>query len=64
VWVVREAIKKTLNNLCFTFESKEDMLKKGKEIILNKLGYDISEILQKSKVINNIKEQKKLIEFL
>jgi len=64
VWVVREAIKKTLQNQCFIFNNKEEMLKQGKNIILNKLGYDISEMLQKSKVVNSIKEQKKLIEFL
>ncbi len=64
VWVVREAIKKTLNNQCFIFNNKEEMLKYGKNIIFNKLGFDISEMLQKSKIVNNVKEQKKLIEFL
>jgi hypothetical protein len=64
VWVVREAIKKTLQNECFIFKNKEEMIEYGKNMILGRLGYDISDVFKKSRILNNVKEQKKLMEFL
>ena len=62
VWVCRESVKKSLNNL-FKCDSREEMLKKGKELIIDKFSYDIDNLLKKSKLLSYIKTQSKLFRF-
>ena len=64
VWVVRQAVRKTLENKPIEFSSKELMLAYAKSLAKKKFGYNISEILQKSILLNSIKTQKKLNSFL
>jgi hypothetical protein len=63
VWVVREAVRKALENKPFEFSSKELMLIYAKALANKKFGYDISEVLQKSIMLNSIKTQTKLTGF-
>jgi len=64
VWVVRQAVRKTLENKPIEFSSKELMLAYAKSLAKKKFGYDVSEMLQKSIMLNSIKTQKKLNSFL
>lgn len=63
VWVVREAMKKTMGTRRFVFDDKEGMLKKGREIILGELNFDINQILGRSKLLESVKTQMKLSNF-
>ena len=66
VWVVRESVKKTLDKNLGThlkFNSKEEMLNSGKQIGKVKFNFDVEGILQKSKLLNQIKAQKRLGEW-
>ena len=56
-------MRKTIGTREMKFDSRENMLKFGREIILDELGFDINEILKKSKLLKSIRTQKKLNEF-
>jgi len=58
VWVTREATRKALANKPITFASKELMLHYAQLLANKKFGVDISQILQKSKLL---KEKQKTI---
>jgi len=64
VWVCRNACKITMSNNYLVFETKEKMLNYVRTIILQKFKYDIQDIYKKSILLNKIKTQKKLREFL
>lgn len=57
VWVVRESVKKALENKKFTFSDMKEMLESTKKISMIKFGYDPTKILKKSKTLENIKTQ-------
>ncbi len=63
VWVVREAMRKTMNTLQMRFDTMQDMLKKGKTIVREELGFDSDEILKRSKLLTSVKTQTKLTKF-
>ncbi|MBW2990779.1 hypothetical protein KY348_03675 [Candidatus Woesearchaeota archaeon] len=63
VWVVREAVRKTLAKKPLNFGSKELMLKYTKALVKKKFGINAEFILKKSLLLNQIKTQKKLVEF-
>ena len=63
VFVVRAAMRKTMNTIPITFESREQMFEKGKEIIQKELGFDINCILSKSVMLEKLKTQTKLTTF-
>jgi DNA repair protein NreA len=63
VWVCREATRKSLNEKPLSFASEELMLKYAKELVKRKLGFDINELLIKSKLLKEKSQQKKLSEF-
>ena len=63
VWVVREAMKKTMQASSFTFATKEDLIKAAQTMAKQKLNIGISQILQQSRLLNTIKEQKRLTSF-
>ena len=63
VWVTREAARNTLNNKAIGFSSRELMLKYAMIIAKKKFGVNISEILKKSKLLDNIRKQSSLKDF-
>ena len=62
VFVVREAMRKTMGTKPLIFDTKEKLTEKVKELIFGKFGFDLNETLKKSKILENLK-QKKLFEF-
>ena len=62
VWVVRESVKKALQNK-MQFASKEEFFESVKKISKIKYNFDLNEILNKSKLLKQAKEQKNLREF-
>lgn len=63
VWVVRESVRKSLQNKK-RFYSREELLESVRKIGKIKYNFDFSEILNKSKLLKERKEQKNLNEFL
>jgi len=63
VFVVREACRKTMDNLCINFESKEQMLDYVKNEILKMFSYDINEVYSKSIMLNQYLKQKRLKDY-
>ena len=57
VWVVRESVKKAMENKKLAFPDMKEMLESARKIGMIKFGYDPSKILKKSKVLENIKTQ-------
>ncbi len=63
VWVVRESMKKSMQSHPVTFATKEELIQAAQKAAQERLHIDISSILQRSKLLNTIKEQKKLTSF-
>ena len=63
VWVEREAVRKTLANKGIEFGSKELMLEYARKLLMKKYGYNANILLNKSLVLKNIKEQRRLSDF-
>ena len=63
VWVCREATRKSTQEKPLTFGSQELLLKYAQEFIQRKFGFDISLLLNESKLLKEKKEQKKLGQF-
>ena len=63
VWVVREAVRKTLSTKSLNFSSKELMLKYTKAVVKKKFGINVDFIMNKSILLNQIKTQRKLVGF-
>jgi len=63
VWVVREAVKKCMNSTPIFFESREEMLSYTIKFIREKLNYNIEPIIKQSKLLKEVKNQKKISEF-
>lgn len=63
VWVTLEAARRAIQTLPIIFSSKELLLKYAQLFIKKKFGLNITTILQKSILLQNIKMQKKLTEF-
>lgn len=59
VWVVRESVRKALMNK-MKFSDDNELTQSAKKIGKIKYNFDISEILKKSKLLNQIKTQQKL----
>lgn len=64
VWVVRESVRKSLNNKGFVFRDLNELLNSGKQIGKNKFDFDYSEILNQSKLLKNIKTQRNLLSWM
>jgi hypothetical protein len=63
VWVVRESVKKALRK-SMKFAEREELIESVKKIGKIKYNFDFSEILNRSKLIKEKKEQKSLREFI
>ena len=57
VWVVRESVKKTLENRKLDFTDMKEALESMRKVGMIKFGYDPSKLFKKSKVLENIKTQ-------
>ena len=57
VWVVREAIKKTMENKKFEFADMKELIESARKISMIKFGYDPDKLIKKSKILENIKNQ-------
>lgn len=62
VWVVRESVRKALQKR-MAFTSKEELLNGARQISKIKYNYDNSGILSRSKLLSQIKTQKRLGDF-
>ncbi len=63
VFVVRQAVRKTLSNFVYKFQNKKLMLDFARNLILRNLGYDIDNQLRESRLLENINKQVKLTNF-
>jgi DNA repair protein NreA len=63
VWVVRESIKKALEKLFRKFKSKKEILENAKIISQLKFNFDCSKILNRSILLKQMKQQRKLKEW-
>ncbi len=63
-WVCTEATRKALNSKPQKFSSREELLAYAKKLCLDRFKYDISYILEQSKLLNIAKQQKRLNDFL
>jgi hypothetical protein len=64
VFVVREATRKSLSSKPLNFGSMDLMLKYAKALIKKRFDFDISALIQKSKVIKLMKTQSRLTDFI
>ncbi len=63
VWVVRESVKKALKRGIMKFASREELIESAKKISKIKYDFDILDIIKKSRLLNEKKEQKGLVEW-
>lgn len=63
VWVVREAVRKALMNKAIGFDDRKSMIRYTKEYFKKEFKYNISPVLEESKLLENIMQQRRLSEF-
>ncbi len=63
VWVVREAVRKAMSNKPLTFASKELLLQYAQRFIKHRFNFEVTSILNKSQLLKQKKEQRKLKDF-
>jgi hypothetical protein len=63
VWVVREAARNSMASRPLEFGSKELMLNYARLFVKKKLGYDLDGIIKHSRLLHEIRKQKKLSSF-
>lgn len=63
VWVVREALRKSLQKK-LEFNSREDLMNSAKQIGKVKFNFDPSVILKRSRILNEVLAQKRLLEWI
>jgi len=64
VWVVRESVRKALNNKTMKFNSREELIESSKRIGKIKFNFDYDSIFQRSRLLKQIKTQKNLQEWI
>lgn len=64
VWVVREAVRKTMSSKPLEFSSKELMLNYAKHLIKKKFNYELENLLNQSILLKELKTQQKLTKFV
>jgi len=63
VWVVREAARNAMKAKPLSFASKELMLKYAEALVQKKFGFNLNDILGSSKLLHEIKHQRRLFEY-
>ena len=64
VWVVREAMRKSMNNFLDYFSDNNELIEFSKKFILRNFGFDISILLKESKLLKRIQNQQRLTRWL
>ncbi|MDE1848777.1 MAG: hypothetical protein KGH55_01980 [Nanoarchaeota archaeon] len=64
VWVVRESVKKAMNNKAIEFDNERDFIEISKKIGKTKYHFDYEQIFRKSKLLKQVQTQKNLLEFM
>src|SRR3989338_1541682 len=64
VWVTRSCARRAMGNESVSFHSRESALDFMRNFILNKTRIDVGHVFKKSRLLNYVKEQKGLKEFL
>jgi len=62
-WVTREAARKAMSNKPIEFADKDLMLRYAKALVKKKFGYNLDNLLNKSIILKNLKDQTKLQSF-
>jgi DNA repair protein NreA len=57
VWVVRESVRKALNNRKLSFHEESELIEGCKKVAMIKYGYDVNNLLKKSKLLLGLREQ-------
>lgn len=60
VWVVRQGVKKTMETSPVIFSNRFEMINKAREIILKRFNYNLDNFLVKTKLLIEMKKQRKL----
>jgi len=63
VWVVREAVRKTLASKGIEFGSKELMLEYARKLMKKRFKFDVDALTRNSLLLKKMKEQRKLSQF-
>jgi hypothetical protein len=63
VWVCRNSVRKSLESQEKTFNTKQELLSYSEQLVKNNFNFSIKKILEKSKLLTEIKTQKRLREF-
>ncbi|MBU0894485.1 MAG: hypothetical protein KKF48_00825 [Nanoarchaeota archaeon] len=63
VWVVRESVKKAMDKKPLKFDSLDDVVNSSKKIGMIKYGFDNKNLLDKSKLLEQLRTQKNLREW-
>ena len=63
VFVVRQAVRRTVNTQEIIFNDKKTMLDYGRQLIMKRFNYNIDNLLKKSILLNKINTQTKLFQF-
>src|SRR3989344_2012092 len=63
-WVVRETCRKTMNDKPIEFEDKNQMLEYCKQAIIKKFNFNIERVYNQSLLLERLKSQRKLSEFI
>jgi len=64
VWVVRESVRKAHANKKLKFADIREITESAQKIGMIKFGFDTSKVLRKSKVLESLKTQTKLGDFI
>ena len=64
VWVCRESARKCMNKEPLEFSSEEEFLESAKKISMIKFGFDNSDLLKRSKLLEQIRTQRSLGDWL
>lgn len=63
VWVVRESVRKALTNKSMKFDSRGELVDSAKKIGKIKFDFDYDNIIQRSRLLKQVKTQRNLTEF-
>ncbi|RMF06634.1 hypothetical protein D6764_01840 [Candidatus Woesearchaeota archaeon] len=64
VWVVREASRKALSHKPLIFSSQELLIQYASSISKSKFGFDLDVVLRRSRILRELRTQRKLKEFI
>ena len=64
VWVVRESVRKTLANKKLDFRQLEELIESSRKVGMIKFGYDPSDFLKRSRLLEQVRTQRSLGDWL